>query len=743
LAIGVTAADNNIVYLLGGYDDASNINDFAALYKSTNGGATFSVVSGTAPSLQSQYWYDWTLVVSPIDPNILFAGGASLDKSTNGGSSWSNNGSGVHVDHHFSGYHPITGDLFVASDGGVYITNNQGNSWNFVNKGMSIAQYYRLSTSDTEGDLLIAGAQDNGTHLLDDDDWDRVVGADGMECIINHQNPNIMYAESQRGNIRRSTNKGSSFNSILTPASVGESGAWVTPYVMHPSNPNILYAGYNSVHKTTNGGSSWPTNSGSLSASTLINLAISSQNPAYVYAGTSSSMWRTTNSGASWTVITSPSGYTDYVTVDPKDENTLYATSSFDVYKSTDGGNSWMNITGSLPSISMNCVVMQRGPNNPLYLGTDFGVYYIDDTLTDWILFSSGLPNVVISELEIDECQGMIRAATYGRGIWESPLYCTNAGAICCDNLQPKINPAQDVVLCASEITLSAVPGPYNYDIRWYQDGNLISGANTTTYLVTDPGDYTYQLIDPLNALCNSQLSNNIAINFLCLADSNCATLNPNTDNGPGNTTTIHMAGLYDDIDIEETASICVSVNGDFANVNSENFTIYDESNADRGLTNNISDCSGPSEEVCFIISAADFNQWNNDGIITITLDPISTAINPNLCSINEACARLYLPGQQACPSNDSLQLAGALTTGTYRAAVHIESDGAIGSSNNVIFESGDHIDLLQNFEVQSNGEFEAKITPCNSSSSSFDSRDHSLTAQEIFERIAKARLLD
>jgi hypothetical protein len=57
-----------------------------------------------------------------------------------------------------------------------------------------------------------------------------------------------------------------------------------------------------------------------------------------------------------------------------------------------------------------------------LYIGTDVGVYHKDNTMTDWMPYMTGLPNVIIRELEIHYTAGTLSAATYGRGVWESPL---------------------------------------------------------------------------------------------------------------------------------------------------------------------------------------------------------------------------------------------------------------------------------------------------------------------------------
>ena len=71
----------------------------------------------------------------------------------------------------------------------------------------------------------------------------------------------------------------------------------------------------------------------------------------------------------------------------------------------------------------MNCIEYQENTNDGLYIGTDVGVYYRNAGMSDWVLFSGGLPNAVVTELEIQYMKGVIRAATYGRGLWQSDLY--------------------------------------------------------------------------------------------------------------------------------------------------------------------------------------------------------------------------------------------------------------------------------------------------------------------------------
>jgi len=255
-----------------------------------------------------------------------------------------------------------------------------------------------------------------------------ILGGDGMECIIDYTNANIIYGELYYGDLNKSTTGGGNWSSIAPD----NDGAWVTPYVMHPSNPNTLYIGYRRIYKTTNGGSSW--NGGTNAISEWYrSMAVAPSNGNYVYAATLTAIYRSTDGAQTWTNISTglPTGSNaiTYITVKYDDPQTLWITysgyaSTLKVYKSTNAGGSWTNATGTgLPNVPANCIVNE--PNNgmeALYVGTDLGVFYRNNTLNSWVPFMSGLPNVPVDELEVQVSAGKLRAATYGRGIWQSDL---------------------------------------------------------------------------------------------------------------------------------------------------------------------------------------------------------------------------------------------------------------------------------------------------------------------------------
>jgi hypothetical protein len=466
VALGVTPADGEIVYALF----ANSSSGFGGLYRSTDGGATWTVRS-TAPNLLGwepdgsdaggQGWYDLAIAVSQTNPELIFTGGVNIWKSTTGGQTWSissmwYSGTGipaVHADQHDLWFVPGTSTLYAGNDGGVYRSTDNGASWSWLGSGLKITQFYKLGVSQTSAEVVIAGAQDNGTKALGTTGWRDVIGGDGMECAVDYTNASIMYGTLYYGDLRKSMNGGLSFSRIS--GGIPESGGWVTPFALHPTSPSTIIAGYRNVWKTTDAGTSWTAIS-ALSGGTLDVVSIAPSDPDVMYVTDNSTIYRTTDGGATaWVTRTSPAAATiTAVEVHPLDPQTLWATVSgytagSKVYRSTNGGASWSNISGSLPNVPANTIVYERNSPDRLYVGTDIGVYTRDNTQADWVDFSGGLPNVVVSELEIQYAAGRIRAATYGRGLWESPLHTTPAPLLTAsaDSLGVRLAPGDSAVM--------------------------------------------------------------------------------------------------------------------------------------------------------------------------------------------------------------------------------------------------------------------------------------------------------
>jgi len=455
IELAVSSDEPTWVYAL-----VSNSNSaLYGIYKSTDAGSSFSQVYDGAPSGHNllgwnsdgtgnsgQGWYDLSLAADPADANNVYLGGVNTWRTTDGGLTWNianhwwgDGVQAVHADKHNLKFNEVNGSLFEVNDGGVYKTTN-GTYWAHLSNGIVNSQIYRLSVSQTDAQTTIIGLQDNGTKALLSGVWDDVIGGDGMECLIDYTDKNVQYGSLYYGDIERTTNGWGSSTNISNNIPGGANGAWVTPYIIDPVDNQTLYVGYEDLWKTTNRGNSF-TKIGDFSDGDLQSIAICQSNPSVIVVGTYNKLQKTTDGGLTWSTITSnlpASSYgVTYITIKATDANTIWATlSSYNgnsVYKTTNGGSTWANISGSLPSIPANTIVQNQfnTEEEELYVGTDAGVY-MKIGAEDWVPFSTGFPNVVVDELEIyydavDNANSKLRAATFGRGLWESDLYTTTS----------------------------------------------------------------------------------------------------------------------------------------------------------------------------------------------------------------------------------------------------------------------------------------------------------------------------
>jgi hypothetical protein len=311
-----------------------------------------------------------------------------------------------------------------------------GTNWADLSGTLAIGQIAGIGAS--QQNIIMTGWQDNGSNIDNSGTWSIVYGGDGCEAIVDPITTSIIYESYVQGTINRSTNSGSSWTTISTATARGETGEWITPYVLHPTTHTTIYAGYANLWKSTNSGTAW-TKEGTITGGTgsLLRIAVAQSAPTTVYVIKTDKIFKTINEGAAatWTDITGTlAGYsfTDIV-VKNTDPNTVWVTvsgynSGCKVYKSTDGGTTWTNYSSNLPNIPFDAIIADKNNvNDGVYVGADMGVYYRDNLMPNWALYNSGLPNAVISELEIYydaiPANSRLRAGTYGRGLWQSELY--------------------------------------------------------------------------------------------------------------------------------------------------------------------------------------------------------------------------------------------------------------------------------------------------------------------------------
>jgi hypothetical protein len=227
LAIGVSAANSNYVYLLTG--PATGNGSFKGIYRSTNSGVDFTLRTTTPNILgypvdgsdnADQTFYDLAIEVDPNDANKIITGGINIWRSTDGGTTmvnetfWKDNeaaaNSYVHADIQNLTYHPKNSNkVFACTDGGVGLSLNDGLDWSFPSANLHIMATYHGDWYEPSASIIAVGTQDNGTNVrhTSSNNYRHIYGADGFDCLIDQDNASdIVYVAN--ASIRRTTDGG-------------------------------------------------------------------------------------------------------------------------------------------------------------------------------------------------------------------------------------------------------------------------------------------------------------------------------------------------------------------------------------------------------------------------------------------------------------------------------------------------------------------------------------------------------
>lgn len=439
--IGVSEDDPNVLYVL-----EANKNIFSALFKSVDSGENFTKLDHAnknyfgydinANDDRGQAPRNMAIAVHPQNADEVHIGGILTFKSNDGGLSFSptsdwipDNAYDANIGYCHADICDMSfyGDkLYVSSDGGIFKAENTTtidlDYYEDLTTGLGIRQFYKIGVSQTTPAVITGGSQDNGSSWYSESTgWQDWLGADGMEGFVDKNNPLVLYGTSQNGGLYRK-NEFDEIKYIDRPTN--ESGNWVTPFEQDPLIPGTIYTGFDAVYKSNDEGDSWTQISQIFSAK-LNHLKIANSDNNFMYAAHGSSLYKTVTGGGNWIRLSGFSGNINDIAIHPQNPQkvAIVTTSGTKVFITENGGTTWQSFRKNLPDFAALSVVWQGGEEDGLYVGMNYGIFYLDNPLEDWIPFFNNLPNVIINELEINHEEGNIYAATYGRGLWVSPLY--------------------------------------------------------------------------------------------------------------------------------------------------------------------------------------------------------------------------------------------------------------------------------------------------------------------------------
>ncbi|MEM9064320.1 MAG: GC-type dockerin domain-anchored protein [Planctomycetota bacterium] len=493
--IAIAPSNPDFVYVCAAQNQSGSTGRVLNVFVSTNGGDTWlsrlnfgdqvsellltnPIASPTCggSGFFDQGWYDNIIAVDPTDNLTIFVGGIDLFRSEDAGLTfrpigyWFLDGDepqGLHADQHEIVFHPgwngtTNQTMYVGNDGGVYRTDNaldfRGDvcastlgsvTWVDLNNGYGTTQFYHGDVAQTQ-DRWVGGAQDNGTSRGDGtaslNGWAEVFGGDGGYVQISPTNANTYFVETQNfGNIRGTTSNGVSFFNASGGLSGNDSGLFITPFAMNPSDATNLWTGGSNIWRTTTSGSSWsnvePGSSGLVSA-----IAVDPNDGNHVVVGFSSGSIGVSNNGLagnpSFTFVNAVPGFVASVAIDPNNSNTLYASSSTfgidHIYRSTDNGATWSSIDGiglaGIPDIPVHWISVRPNNSDQLYAGTEVGVFASDNGGTTWDVAGMGFPNTVVESLAFQGTDRLV-AFTHGRGAFFADLTPVGTGNPCVPDL--------------------------------------------------------------------------------------------------------------------------------------------------------------------------------------------------------------------------------------------------------------------------------------------------------------------
>ena len=479
------------------------------LFLSTDGGETWKK-QGTTLNVESRPFYFSCLAVDPKDPKRVYRPGFLFSYSDDGGLSFADGSGNVHSDMHALWVNPnYTNQMYLGTDGGVYMSNDRGASWIMLSV-LPVSQFYHVTYDYKEPYNVYGGLQDNQSWYapsqsaggIENGDWKNLGGGDGFWVQVDAVNPDVVYAESQGGEANHIDLKTGTAFSMKPQASKNEEKLrfnWNSPIVTGTKNKANLYMAAQYLYRSADQGKNWTkispdltTNnkskqkqeeSGGLSADntsaenhcTIFTLAESSFDENIIWAGTDDgNLQYTTDGGKTWTNVAANyaaagiPAQTWVSSIEPSkfDKNTVYATFDNHMYgdmktyigKSTDMGKTWKRITSTEFTGFAHKIKEDLVNKELLFAGTEMGLFASLDGGANWFRMKNNVPwKAMVRDIQIQPVTNDLILATHGRGI------------MIVDNITPMRNMTKDA---SQKEVLIFEPKPINISMGKYYVGS-------------------------------------------------------------------------------------------------------------------------------------------------------------------------------------------------------------------------------------------------------------------------------
>jgi photosystem II stability/assembly factor-like uncharacterized protein len=514
IGIAVSGADSNRVYAIIEAKEGG-------LYRSDDAGQKWTRVNDDG-RFRQRAWYFSKAYADPKSADTVYLLNTGAFRSVDGGKTFSLLPA-RHGDHHGLWIDPQNPNrIGNANDGGASISTDGGKTWTTQNN-QPTAQFYHVAV-DNDFPYHIYGAQQDNSNVG--------IASDG-ECGFVVPDPrdwHIIYSNSEGYAVRYDKNKEDVQDISPVPLDNSGHGAndlvhrfqWVSPLMLSPHNPDVLYTAAECVFKSTDRGQSWTPISSDLTRNdkskqqpsggpltlditsveyynTVFALAESPVQKGTLWVGTDDGRIHvSTDDGAHWTDVSPkmPESTVDLIEASPFDAKTAYAAvdghkhDDFKpyIFKTTDLGKTWTPIVSGIPDGAFVHAVREDPKKREiLYAGTELGVFVSFDAGTHWQPLQLNLPQSPIHDLVVKDDDLVV--ATHGRSFWllddVTPLRQVTAQS------------AQADVILYQPQTALRLHYPEEFDKRQPAGDNPPPGAMIDYYFKTAPKDeVTLEILD-------------------------------------------------------------------------------------------------------------------------------------------------------------------------------------------------------------------------------------------------------
>ncbi len=467
IGMAISPADSNYLYAIVEAQRGQG-----GFFRSLNGGASWEKRSGYASS--GNYYQE--IICDPKDKDRVYSMDTFLQVTEDGGKTWKALGDrSKHWDSHALWINPQNTHYYLnGNDGGVYESFDRGDTWKFM-PNLPVTQFYKIAVDYDEPFYHVyGGTQDNyslggpsrttSAHGIVNADWYTTQGGDGFESQVDPKDPNIIYAQSQYGNLTRFDKKSGENLGIQPKPRKGENEYrwnWDAPLLISSHSHTRLYFAANKLFRSDDRGNTWkvispdltrqidrnklevmgkiwPMDAVAKNASTspygtIVALDESPVQEDLLYVGTDDGLIQITKDGGeNWTKIESFRGvpertYVNDIIASHHEPNTVYAAfnnhknGDFKPYilKSTDTGKTWTSLSSNLPERgSVYALAEDHISKDLLFVGTEFGLFTSLDGGKNWKQLKKGLPTIAVRDLAIQKRENDLVLATFGRGIY-------------------------------------------------------------------------------------------------------------------------------------------------------------------------------------------------------------------------------------------------------------------------------------------------------------------------------------